>query len=116
VAYNDDAIKWAQERAINGARANAETDLVQAHRVYEDSVRAGDDQTAAEALRQLTFFKAQLDSLGGSVEPSPYTAKEQQILAQRPSITNNPQKLAELHRVGAALTSAGIPRDSPAFF
>ena len=103
------------EDLLNYARQKSEQELNAAAEVYNESVAAGDHDQAVEALRHYRYYEKELADFGGPESHQP-TPSEQNWLAQRPSIANNPARLQQVRHTYEQIIRSGIPRGSEEAF
>ena len=97
------------EYAVEKARR----DLRTASEQYDDAVARGDVDEATNLLRHVRYHSQELAELTPQQQLTPRQAS---FLAQRPSIRDNPQKLAALRDDYLACLKAGVPDDSDEMF
>jgi hypothetical protein len=102
--WRDDVQQTAYNQAVRDYRIAEEE--------YRQAQQNGDTEQAAIMLRHLKYHENEIREYGQPV----LTEREQRWLAARPSLLENPQKLAKLQQINNQILAAGVERNSDRFF
>lgn len=110
------------QRAAMIARDQAEVELIQASRDFEDSQRMGDEQFAADAMRRYASAKSQYDQLTGASQQQQRSGElsnaQRNFLSRRAALGDDltPSRMKDYSLAHTRAVNAGLEVDSPQYF